>query len=661
MLTLCLGAAQAAIPDNIDYQGYLTDSVGAPLNSIVSVTFNIYNVDIGGAPLWTDTQSVDITNGLFNIKLGSVGNPFPAGLFDTPLWLGMNVAGDGEMSPRSAMTSAPYAFKADDADSVGGMSAGDLDQSAHTTDSANPHGVTAGQSGAANAIHAHDSAELTTGTVNINRLPVGTTSNDVATGDHPHSHNTLLGTTASDHHAPYTNTNAVSAMGVQGDTNPLNHTKRSNAQVMAAVTAQDGAGSTLDADLVDGMQANEIIDAAQDEVRTPISSLPFTITASGSYYVTGNLDGSSGGIDIDVNDVTIDLMGFTLNGGGTVNDHGIYFTSRSNVTIRNGTVRGFGYAGLYQGNKTTRYATVMDVKALGNGALGVTSLYSGIFLYSSNSHIERCTAGDNGGHGIYAHASSKLINNTAYNNTGTYAIYGGTGSTLSGNTAHDNTGTYAIYGSIASTLSGNTAYNNTGTYAIFSNSSSTLSGNTAYSNTGTYAITGGSGSVLSGNTAYNNTGTYTILGGYGSTLSGNTAYNNTGTYAIYGRLASILSGNSVYYNAGWGIYGNGSNLIKDNTASYNNTANTAGRGGLRAGSDSRVVGNTLDSNYQNNIYVYSSDSTIESNTVTDSTNGIFFNNSGNFYGNNRAAGNITNFNLNGTTQKTNAYLPNISY
>lgn len=85
-------------------------------------------------------------------------------------------------------------------------------------------------------------------------------------------------------------------MGATGDGNPRNHTKRSNAQVMVVVTSQDEAGSSLDADLVDGLQASEIIDASNDEVRTPISALPFVINAYGSYYLTSNLDGSSGGI-----------------------------------------------------------------------------------------------------------------------------------------------------------------------------------------------------------------------------------------------------------------------------------------------------------------------------------------------------------------------------
>ena len=48
--------------------------------------------------------------------------------------------------------------------------------------------------------------------------------------------------------------------------------------------------------------------------RTPISTAPFTITNSGSYYLTTNLSGIAGtnGITVFANDVTIDLNGFAL-------------------------------------------------------------------------------------------------------------------------------------------------------------------------------------------------------------------------------------------------------------------------------------------------------------------------------------------------------------
>ena len=47
----------------------------------------------------------------------------------------------------------------------------------------------------------------------------------------------------------------------------------------------------------------------QIEPRTPISSLPYTITNSGSYYVVSNLHSTGHGIVIEVSGVTVDLMG----------------------------------------------------------------------------------------------------------------------------------------------------------------------------------------------------------------------------------------------------------------------------------------------------------------------------------------------------------------
>src|SRR5215813_10463462 len=73
----------------------------------------------------------------------------------------------------------------------------------------------------------------------------------------------------------------------------------------------------------------------QIEPRTPISSLPYFITNSGSYYVTTNLslDMESHGIAISADNVTLDLGGFTLTGGyDTLN--AIYVLAK-NVTVRN--------------------------------------------------------------------------------------------------------------------------------------------------------------------------------------------------------------------------------------------------------------------------------------------------------------------------------------
>ena len=580
-----LQTAHAALPSTLNYQGHLTDAGGVPVDGAENMTFSIYDIDVGGTALWSETRKVTVNQGVFSVELGEA-SPFPVGLFENPLWIGLTVGSDAEMTPRRPITSTGYAFKADDANTLDGVSASTLDQSAHVTDTGNPHNVTASQVGAADAgvLAAHIGD-----TGNPHGVTAAQTGAPTSTEFTSHTANSAA------HHLRYTDGEAVAAMGAKNDANALNHDKYNDSNAVAAILAADGAGSTLDADLVDGLQASELIDAAQDEVRTPISSLPFTISQSGSYYLTGNLDGSSGGINITADRVTLDLMGFTIDGGGTVSDYGINFTNHSSITIRNGFIANFGLAGIYQGNFSPHYATVMDVQALGNGTLGTGSSYSGILLYSSDSHVERCTAGNNGGYGIYAYVSSKLINNTAYNNSGSYGIFGHVSSILTGNIAYSNTGSYGIYGSD------------------------------------------------------------------GATLSGNAAYNNTGNYGIYGGIGSTFSDNSAYENSHWGMYAGNGSFIKDNTLTSNNSTGTAGEGGLRVGHDSRVVGNTLDGNSQNNIYVYGSDNTIESNLVTDSINGIFFNASGNFYGNNRGSGNTTNFNLNGTTQTTNTYLPNIGF
>ncbi len=123
-------SAAAAVPGSLDYQGYLSDPAGAPIDVDTSIEFSIYSVESGGTPLWSETLLVPVESGLFSVTLGSPANPCPPGLFETPLWIGIDVAGDGEMLPRRALTSAAFSFRAEDADTLQGRSAADLDQSA---------------------------------------------------------------------------------------------------------------------------------------------------------------------------------------------------------------------------------------------------------------------------------------------------------------------------------------------------------------------------------------------------------------------------------------------------------------------------------------------------------------------------------------------------
>jgi hypothetical protein len=69
--------------------------------------------------LWTETQNVTVTNGAFNVLLGSV-TPLANTLFTSggERYLGVKVGADPEMAPRFQLTSVAFAFHATEADGV---------------------------------------------------------------------------------------------------------------------------------------------------------------------------------------------------------------------------------------------------------------------------------------------------------------------------------------------------------------------------------------------------------------------------------------------------------------------------------------------------------------------------------------------------------------
>ncbi|NKB23519.1 MAG: hypothetical protein GKR87_03885 [Kiritimatiellae bacterium] len=89
----------------------------------------------------------------------------------------------------------------------------------------------------------------------------------------------------------------------------------------------------------------------QIEARTAITNVPYTITNSGSYYLTGNFTGIAGtdGITIDLDNVTLDLNGFTLTGVPGSLAGILVPSSRNNVSIFNGILRAWGTYGVQAG------------------------------------------------------------------------------------------------------------------------------------------------------------------------------------------------------------------------------------------------------------------------------------------------------------------------
>ncbi|MBL7986484.1 MAG: hypothetical protein JNJ94_00290, partial [Chlorobi bacterium] len=127
------GAAQ--IPGQMTYQGLLTNSNGTPFpDGSVTMTFNIYE---GATPIWSETQSVQISKGLFNVTLGQ-GTSLSSLKFDKPYQLGVTIGGN-ELT-RTPLVSAPYALSAASALTVpnGAITTDKLANGAVTLDKLSP-------------------------------------------------------------------------------------------------------------------------------------------------------------------------------------------------------------------------------------------------------------------------------------------------------------------------------------------------------------------------------------------------------------------------------------------------------------------------------------------------------------------------------------------
>lgn len=184
----------------------------------------------------------------------------------------------------------------------------------------------------------------------------------------------------------------------------------------------------------------------------------FRIGAAGSYYLPEPLSGQPGmhGIVIAADDVSLDLMGFALEGQGS--GHGIQVEPNlRNISIRNGVVRnwahgilvmtgtnnclveffqasdnkgGFtnGGAGIYAAHLTyavtVRYCSAYDNDSVGIAVNAHSTVHDSVAVGNGNSGIAvgteslvaRCTAARNSDHGIYADGRSTVTDCVATEN-----------------------------------------------------------------------------------------------------------------------------------------------------------------------------------------------------------------------------------------------------
>src|SRR5262245_22506583 len=248
----------------------------------------------------------------------------------------------------------------------------------------------------------------------------------------------------------------------------------------------------------------------QVEARTPIASIPYTITTPGSYYLTKSLTANVGnGITVSASPVTIDLNGFTLDGAGFGGSGIAMSVVGGSLTVRNGFIRRWinginaGLPGLQRLEQVTiescsstganvSVASVTGCKFVFNGADGIGSGYT--------VEIRESLASDNQGVGISLSGPVSIIENcrVAFNTVGGVRL--GRSSTIRQSVVSENYG-----------------------YGIQIDQRDFVAENEVYGNLGDGIVTAGAGECrIEGNNVVSN-------GGYGinSTSGGNFIVRNS--------------------------------------------------------------------------------------------------------------------------------------
>ena len=168
------------VPRLVRFGGTLTDISGRPLTGTVGVTFSLYADQQAGVPLWLETQNVvPDRSGHYSVQLGSTKpDGIPTNLFTSgeARWLGVQPEGQAEQ-PRVLLLSVPYALKAGDAETLGGLPASAFVLAAPPSTAVNNAEATSTSASTANSA---PPATNVTGSGALNFVPLWTSTSNIA-------------------------------------------------------------------------------------------------------------------------------------------------------------------------------------------------------------------------------------------------------------------------------------------------------------------------------------------------------------------------------------------------------------------------------------------------------------------------------------------------
>ena len=598
-------ASVTTVPNLIRYGGTLRDTQGAPpSSSAVGVTFAIYNQQDGGAPIWMETQNVALdASGNYSVLLGSTtAAGLPADLFsqEEQRWLGVQVQGQAE-EPRVLLVSVPYAFKAHEAETLGGKSVSDFVLADGASPSAN--GSSAGQ---ASSSPANNSPANTPGTKKgaasdgptnfsgsttdqiVGVTQSGTGAGVIASapskgvvGTATATSGTVIGveggSAGSGGYGVYGNVSSStgSTVGVKGNSTSTAGTgvRGTNTATSGFTTGVSGyvASAAGTAGVFNNAAGGNILIGQNNGTTT------FTVNGSGNVNAAGGFTGSGAGLT----GILFSNLSGTL---GNAQFTGTYanpvtLSSSSNSFTGNGAgltgVLPAGGSSDYIQNTTSPQHASFNITGSGalSGSLSASAGLSGTITTSGNGVFGSATATSGAATGVYGQTASNGgagVYGISTTTTGTaIGVEGGSPSPIA----------YGVFGVVSSP---------TGvTVGVKGESSSTSGTGVRGTNTATSgATTGVSGNVVSAAgvaAAFNNAAGGKIISGQNNgveqfSVDGSGNVNALGTYTgngsgLTGISFSTLTGTlgSAQFSGGYGnaitlsntsniYYGNGSNL-----------------------------------------------------------------------------------------------------
>jgi hypothetical protein len=133
LLLLAAPAYSQSVPTVMNYQGSLTDNTPTqtPVDATLPMKFRIYDAFMGGTQEWEEVWgAVMVTDGIFNVMLGSNATPIPSSVFTAGAIRYLEIEVGGELlTPRQRLGSVGFAHQAEtsaDLECPGCVEAGEI-------------------------------------------------------------------------------------------------------------------------------------------------------------------------------------------------------------------------------------------------------------------------------------------------------------------------------------------------------------------------------------------------------------------------------------------------------------------------------------------------------------------------------------------------------